>query len=74
MALSLSVDIRSRTEKRAGFSDKDRVVLLEQDADTFEGQLVNYLQRVDHKLNFATGVGLAVLLSLIGALLTQVLR
>lgn len=74
MALPLAVDIRSRTEKRASFSDKDRVVLLEQDADTFEGQLVNYLQRVDRKLNYATGIGLAVLLSLIAALLTQVLR
>lgn len=74
MALPLAVDYRSRTEKRAGFSDKDRVVLLEQDADTFEAQLLMSLQRVDRKLNFATGIGLAVLLSLIGALITQVLR
>lgn len=70
----VTVDTRSRTEKRAGFSDKDRIVLVEQDADTFEATLLAAISRVDRKLNYATGIGLAVLLSLIGALMTQVLR
>lgn len=79
MPLPITLDARSRTEKRGSFSDKDRIVLTEQDSDTFERVVVSIqqswderLKRLDQRITILTSVATAVLVSIIGAMAFQV--
>lgn len=77
--LPITLDARSRTEKRGSFSDKDRIVLLEQDNDTFERVVVSIqgswddrLKQMNQRITVLTSIATAVLVSIIGAMAYQV--
>lgn len=59
---------QSRTEARGRFDVDVRVALLETDADTLEREVSQKLDAQNRKLNYITGIGVTILLSLIGSL------
>lgn len=79
LSLPITLDARSRTEKRGSFSDKDRIVLLEQDADTFERVVISIqgswderLRLMNQRITVLTSIATAVLVSIISAMAYQV--